>query len=361
MALNLFDTSALPPGLAVHEKVKLLLGLPDERSIVEEWSQGFEDRDGKFINEFQSTFHSAFFELYLFALLKAQQMRVDLTRPRPDFLITAPVSIVMEAVTAGIREGGRPEHERGLDDILSMFRPPWRNPEFSNTLAEGVVRYSNAICKKALKYHDAYAKLPWVSPDAPYVIAMGSFAQVNYGSEYHYSILALLYGFVFDATTRELAKASSILKPENGAPIDLDLFAKDEFRHVSAVLFTCTLTLGKLTSMAISAGQTSMNIVRVLRNDNEYPFYKVQKISPDSPEELFDGLFLLHNPNAAHPLPDSAFAGTSTIHVRAHANGLSFEGENMPLMARISLSRAVAPLELVDLIALNAFVEFNEA
>jgi hypothetical protein len=361
MALNLFDTSALPPNLKLHNKVELLLGLPGERSIVEDWSQRFEDRDGKFTNEFQSTFHSAFFELYLFALLKAQQMVVDLTQPRPDFLVTAPFPIIIEAVTAGIREDGRPEHQRNQDDVLSMFTPPWRNPEYPNALAESVVRYSNAICKKALKYHEAYAKLPWVSPDDPYVIAMGSFAQVNYGSEYHYSILALLYGQLFNASTRQYTKASSIPKPGNGAPININLFAKEEFRHVSAVLFTCTLTLGKLTSMAISVGHPSMNIVRLLRQDNEEPFYKIQEISSDSPEDLFDGLFVLHNSNAAHPLPNAAFAGTSAIHVRAHASGLTFEGENIPLVARLSLSRAVVTPGLMNLIAYEAFTAFNEA
>lgn len=31
---------------------------------------GFEDRDGKFVKEFQTTFNSSFWELYLFACLR---------------------------------------------------------------------------------------------------------------------------------------------------------------------------------------------------------------------------------------------------------------------------------------------------
>ncbi|HEY8361073.1 MAG TPA: hypothetical protein VIL30_26760, partial [Ramlibacter sp.] len=203
MTLNLFDASSLPPGLTVHQKVSLVQWLSGERQILEGWVEGFNDRDGKFANEFQSTFHSSFFELYLFALLKAQEMTVDLTRSRPDFLVTAPDPIVIEAVTSGIRADGRPEEDRDFEDVISMFTPPWKSGDFEQHLAESIVRYSNAICKKALKYHGSYSQLPWVPAHAPYVIALGSSSQVNYGREYHYGIVALLFGSMFDAQTRQ--------------------------------------------------------------------------------------------------------------------------------------------------------------
>ncbi|HEY8359515.1 MAG TPA: hypothetical protein VIL30_18855, partial [Ramlibacter sp.] len=139
-----------------------------------------------------------------------------------------------------------------------------------------------------------------------------------------------------------------------------NLFEKDEFRHVSAVLFTCTLTLGKLTSMAISAGYPSMNLVTLVRQDYEEPLFKLQEISAESKEDLFDGLFVLHNPNATYPLPASAFVNTSAIHVRQVPGGHTFEGDNLPLVARLNLSRAsVTPQAMRD-IGLQAFVNFND-
>jgi len=334
--------------------------LQGERVIVESWGKGFVDRDGKFVKEFQSTFHSSLFELYLFALLNAQGMTVDMTRSRPDFLVTAPYPIVIEAVTSGIRADGRPEDKRDFEDVISMFTPPWKSDDFKEHLVESIVRYSNAICKKALKYDTSYSNLAWVAADAPYVIALGSFSQVNYGREYHYAIVALLFGSMFDAETRQNSLVKSITKPGTESPIDLNLFAKEEFRHVSAVLFTCTLTLGKLTSMSISAGNPSMNLVTLIRQDYEEPLFKLQEVSMESPEDLFDGLFVLHNPNAANPLPISAFANTNAIHIRQIDGGYSFEGENLPLVARLNLSRAVATPELMRGIGVEAFMDFND-
>lgn len=360
MNLNLFDTSSLPPGLNVHEKVSTLQWLSGERQILERWSDGFKDRDGKFVKEFQSTFHSSFFELYLFALLKAQGMTADLTRSRPDFLVTAPSPMVIEAVTANIKKGGRPEGERSFDDILSMFSPPWKSANFDDQLAESIIRYSSALCTKAKKYQESYSQLKWVTPDTPYVIAMGSFSNVNYGREYHYGILALLFGAMFDSRTRKNTKVNSINKPGTNSPIALNIFSKDEFRHVSAVLFTCTLTLGKLTSMAISEGHPSLNLVTLIRQDNEEPLFKLQEISMKSKEDLFDGLFVLHNPNATNPLPASAFAGTSAIHIRQGDGCHTFEGEGYPLVARLSLSRATTTPEVMREIGLEAFLSFND-
>jgi hypothetical protein len=360
MTLNLFEISTLPSHLSVHPKVSLLLGqLPGERELVESWAEGFNDRDGKFVNEFQSTFHSSLFELYLFALLKAQGMTVDLSRSRPDFLVTAPHPLVVEAVTSGIRADGRPEGERGFEDVMSMLTPPWRSDDFEEHLAESIVRYSNAICKKALKYRSSYSSLAWVPADAPYAIALGSFSQVNYGREYHYGIFALFFGLLFDAESRRYTPVKSISKPGTASPIDLNLFSREDFRHVSAVMFTCTLTLGKLTSMSISAGNASMNLVMLVRQDDEEPLFKMQFVSPESPEELFDGLFVLHNPNATNPLPNEVFEGTEAIHIRQFGNSHSFEGGNLPLVARLNLSRATVTPALMRDLAIEAFRDFN--
>lgn len=359
MTVNLFDATNLPANLALHKKVSILKWLPGERQILECWAEGFNDRDGKFVNEFQSTFHSSFFELYLFALLKTQAMTVDLTRSRPDFLVTAPSKMVIEAVTANIKQDGRPEDEREFDDIISMFSPPWLIANFDEQLAESIVRYSNALCGKAQKYHKSYSQLQWVEADAPYVIAMGSFSNINYGREYHYGIIALLFGVIFDAKNCRYKKISSIKKLGTDSSIDINLFAKAEFRHVSAVIFTCTLTLGKLTAMSISEGNPSMNLVTLIRQDYEEPFFKLQEISMDSKEDLFDGLFVLHNPNATNPLSDSAFAETSAIHIRQVDGVLTFQGENLPLVARLNLSLASVTPEIMRLIGLKAFSEFN--
>ena len=46
-------------------------------AVLSGWAHGFEDRDGKFIREFQTTYNSAFWELYLFAVLKLLGIEVN--------------------------------------------------------------------------------------------------------------------------------------------------------------------------------------------------------------------------------------------------------------------------------------------
>jgi hypothetical protein len=47
------------------------------KDVLNEWARGFKDRDGKFVKEFQTTFDSSFWELYLFAAMKHFHLEVD--------------------------------------------------------------------------------------------------------------------------------------------------------------------------------------------------------------------------------------------------------------------------------------------
>ena len=51
------------------------------------WSEGFPDRDNKLVIEFQTTFNSSFWEIYLYALFKEIELQMDWSYPRPDFLL----------------------------------------------------------------------------------------------------------------------------------------------------------------------------------------------------------------------------------------------------------------------------------
>jgi hypothetical protein len=41
-----------------------------ERELFNQWADGFVDRDGKLVEEFQTTFNSTFWEIYLLRALK---------------------------------------------------------------------------------------------------------------------------------------------------------------------------------------------------------------------------------------------------------------------------------------------------
>lgn len=49
-----------------------------ERAVLSQWAEGFEDRDGKFVRELQTTFESSMWELYLFAAMREWGLQSNL-------------------------------------------------------------------------------------------------------------------------------------------------------------------------------------------------------------------------------------------------------------------------------------------
>jgi hypothetical protein len=311
MALDIFN-----PKLGVrkedwHPKVKLLdtPGFIGQKKALENWTEGFQDRDGKIIREFQKNFHSSFWEFFLYAMFKEIGFQADMTHHAPDFMVTAPYKINVEAVIANIREKGRQEETRDMDDILSMITPPFAQPDFYEVLDESIFRMSSAITRKHKKYLKDYSKHDWVSKDTSYVIAACSFDQVNYGREYIYSMLALLYGFYYNAKDDVYNRKENIKKLGSERDIQLGIFLDSEYCEVSAIIYSSMVTIGKLTAMHISQGGDSDNVVMQLWKDNdnlELP-YALQIVSPEAPELLTEGVFVFHNPAAKNPLPLEAF------------------------------------------------------
>lgn len=348
----------------LHAKYLLLRDnvlLSTERSIISSWSEGFQDRDNKMVKEFQTTFHSTLWELYLFQIFKSLGFNVDWSKNRPDFIINKPIEVFVEAIVSEIKQGGKPESARDFDDFYSMIEPPWEDPKYPETMAEAITRYSNSILGKQKKYLAQYSKLDWVQKEIPFVIATSSYSQIRYGKEYHYPMTALLYGRYFDPNTNAYVKKEEVTKPGTTAGIPLRLFQLEEMRCVSAVFFSCTVTLGKLTSLAISnpAIGHPTNYVFLVRHDYDPPHYKIQEVSPENPEDLFDGFFVFHNPNATHKLPKSLFAETSAIQVWEDDDGLYFEGGNLPLVVRMNLMKHLIPGDNKNMLLHDTFNRFN--
>jgi hypothetical protein len=109
--MKLFDP-VVPEDLQHHNfKNALAVGNGFNLDVVNDWATGFVDRDGKFVNEFQTTFNSSFWELYLFAVLKKFELRVDFSHNRPDFHLPD-VDLNIEATIASHSVGTLPESAR---------------------------------------------------------------------------------------------------------------------------------------------------------------------------------------------------------------------------------------------------------
>lgn len=344
----------------LHPKFKLLRDnamLNGERSVLADWTDGFIDRDNKIIKEFQTTFHSSFWEFYLFRIFKDLNFDIDFSKDRPDFIINSPEKIFIEAVVSNIKKDGREEDTRTIEDILSMIVPPHKQEDFNEVLDEAIVRNSNAILGKSSKYLEKYISCDWVDEESPFVIALSSYNQVNYGREYFYPMLALLYGMYYNPQNDNYESKDSVFKPGTDSSIPLGIFKDNSYEHISALIFSCTVTLGKLTSLSISNGEneTQLNGVINIRHDYEPPYYKIQQVSDKNPEYLSDSLYIFHNPFAKSPLKPTFFEKSNAIQIIPKNGQLSFVGENTPIYSRLNISKFMINDYVLKLI----FQDFN--
>lgn len=161
------------------------------KPLFAKWAEGFVDRDGdgKFVKEFQTTFNSSFWEIYLYAALKHLGCTVDFGHHAPDFVVTGPTAFCMEATVASNAKGALPEHT------------PIRKAPFPRDLNEfnrsAVVRLLNSISEKSKKYLKSYQKLPHVQ-NKPFVIAVAPFDQPFFYLQTHRAIDATLFGYYVD-------------------------------------------------------------------------------------------------------------------------------------------------------------------
>lgn len=311
------------------------------RENLQQWVDGLVDRDYKMVQEFQKTFHASYWEFYLFACFKEAGFVFEQSHNRPDFMIKAPYEVNVEAVVANIKSQGRPESNRGMEDLMDMFIPPKNQEDFYQIQHEAIVRQSNAITSKMKKYESEYSKCDWIKEDVPFVIAMSSYSQINYGREFIYPMMTLLYGMYYVPGEDNYVSVSEVEKPGTDSTIPVGLFNSNKYSGISAILYSCTTTLGKLTALAKSEGYFSMNEVYNLRRDYEdtkIP-YKLQHVGVDSPELLTDGLFLFHNPYAKNKLDIRCFEDTSVTQFFWQGDKLVHTSNTYPIVCRLNFSK----------------------
>lgn len=348
MNLKLFEELNLKKEL--HPKFLYLKETPsliNQKEQLEKWFEGFEDRDNKIVKEFQTTYHSAFWEIYLYRVFKEMGYEIDFSHAMPDFILKSrPTNILVEATTANIKKGGVNEETRNESNFLNLFVPPMLQPNFDYELKEAITRYGSSIWDKKKKYNDTYKNRDWVSPDNPYVIALSSYAQVDYGRDYIFGILALLFGLYFVPEQNDFISKESILKNGTNKELPLGIFLDESYSEVSAIIFSTTTTIGKLDATVCSNNSSyTDNLVFNLYRDfnDEVEPYKRTLITPESPEALTDGLFVFHNPMAKAPISLETFYASDITQYYIDVNGTFRRiGNPNPTVARMSFPKQFA-------------------
>lgn len=315
--MNLFN--AVVPDDRQHPHFQSVLSPEYEpcRTVVQEWAGDFPDRDGKFVQEFQTTFNSSFWELYLHATFREYGFEFDWSKSAPDFLLSRDGrSFCVEAVTANAADGKPNEWD------FKFWEGEAPRIDLEKLNREAMIRLANAIHAKHRKYRDSYAKLAHAA-GKPFILAVAPFEQPHFNHQYNRPIKAVLYDHYVDESeylanpaafpNGPRTKQLGFVTKDNGTDIELGVFNDDRMRHISAVMFSCTATWGKVDALAppMEHRQTIMSTMWGSEPDGR-PV--MRNGSPaEVGETLTDGLQIYHNPYALHPLDPALFRRRGVI------------------------------------------------
>lgn len=281
-----------------HFKTLMTPEYEDVRRVLSRWASGFEDRDNKFDHEFQTTFNSSFWEIYLYQCFKDLEMEVDFSKPAPDFSVKTKSGNVInvEAVTANHASDSSPEW------VAQELK------EEKDFLNFSCVRILNSIDAKHKKFLASYSNLDHVK-NAPFVIAVAPFEQRNFFIQNNEAIIRVLYGKGIDKHASWLEVDVPTASKNENVSLDLGLFATDKYKNISAVIFSTIATVGKAIS------QTSMP--RFIRCSRYHPqLGLIPELTENTRyfETHLDGLQIHHNPYAVHKLTQDAFRKYEVTH-----------------------------------------------
>lgn len=315
--MDLFTPIFTEDKLHSHFKVLQLDSAKAVRATINHWSEGFVDRDHKFAKEFQTTFNSSFWELYLFQCFKEYGMEVDFSKASPDFTVKTLDDLLLniEAVTAN--HALKDEPEWSSQEVLRKYLNKPRN----EILEYATIRILNAIDFKHKKYVKSYGQMEHVKGN-PFVLAIAPFEQPAFSRQNNQAINRVLYGC--DAPTiignnpdgsaqfnnRNIEK----VKKPNGVELDLGVFTTDKFKEISAVIFSTTATFSKALVQSDFSNHCTVSSRRYKCGEGWFGY--IDQISEKRvyEETHLDGLHICYNPFAKNPLDRKVFDSYEVTH-----------------------------------------------
>lgn len=277
------------------------------KKVIEEVGYHHEDIDGNFNDQLQSIngFDARIWELYLWCYFREEDFEFDTTHDAPDFMLKkCGEEIAVEAVHV--------KRTQGLDEEMAQM-------EFQTVLEklrnEMPVMFGSPLYSKlAHEYqHQKYWELPHVK-GKPLVFAIADFHADMSMTWSFPAITSILYGIEQMAEKDEDGKVTLVsasgnkFAKKNNVEIS-PLFLDDQYKHVSAVLFSPCGTISKFNRMGVQAGygDSSYTLFQVKMCYNHlknavFPNVFFNVIDENSHETWADGIQIFHNPKAAIPL-----------------------------------------------------------
>jgi hypothetical protein len=273
--------------------------------LMRELMHHFDDRDGNFVEQFQSVgFDARAWELYLYALFVELGYKLVPGPAAPDFHCRGlGGEFFVEATTVNPSADVPSIDESNEGAYFDHYAP---------------LKFGSALFSKLKK---RYWDLPHVGNmpllfavqdfHAPYAMTWSSTALVEY-----------LYGIRQVARADEhgrqtvVAQAISEFRWGDKPPIPAGFFSQPDSEHVSAVLANPSGTLVKFNRMGFLAGFGRRD-VRMIRTGlcyrgEPFPEQFVAAVEGAGYSETWvEGLSVYHNPAALSPVPPEAFPGAA--------------------------------------------------
>lgn len=296
--------SAVVPPERQSPSFKLLTssaGYSPALGLLTEITNYFEDPDGNFVEQFQSSaFNARLWELYLYALFTEIGYGVKRDHAAPDFHLEGPFGqIFVEATT--INPSALPPDAEELESL----------DYFQNYVP---IKFGSALYSKL---QEKYWELPHVAGH-PLVFSIQDFQTVKAMTWSNSALVEYLYGIRQvehrnqDGTIAIVSEAVTSYEWK-GKRIAAGFFSQPDSENVSAVLANPSGTLSKFNRMGFLAGFGDRRI-RMLRkgicykDGSLFPQDFVSEVhAADYSETWCEGLSVYHNPNATQPLRADVF------------------------------------------------------
>jgi hypothetical protein len=277
------------------------------RNLIADLVQEFEDPDGNFVQQFQTHgFDQRIFELFLFALFREADLKIDRSKKRPDFgLKKGDQEVWIEATTA--------------NSPPSKKITPYRALKTSRTYEELVAYFQDSTPIRLgsplfTKLKAEYWREPHVA-GKPFVIAIEDFHEPGALMTSSMPLTEYLFGlrscWYHDEGGKLIISQRPIDKHKlNAKEIPSGFFAQPNADNVSAVLFSNTGTISKFNRIAQETEYLSPAI-RMIRWGTKYR-HNPNATNPEGfvyevgdgvmIEPWREGTVLIHNPNAKYPV-----------------------------------------------------------
>lgn len=290
------------------KKVSTFPGNEPAREMANEIFQDYEDNDGSFLEQFQTAgFDSRVFELYLYAYFSRSGYELSKKYSRPDFIVNKNnLSVAIEATTVNPTQGKLQDKDKETFHIPSFEEIQKKH------LDELPIKFGSPLFSKLRK---KYWELDHCK-GLPIVLAIEAFHEKGSLVYSASSLSQYLYGLRSFPTWTEngemIIESKKIDSHQNGEKvIPSNFFAQPDAEYISAILFSNSGTIPKFGRMGYQAGYHRGNIEMIRTgfcfnpdpNSAEPINFTYELDTPPVDEKWGQGLVVIHNPNALHPIP----------------------------------------------------------